>query len=187
MGCKPSSLRQNLFSVNRSRGRLRKKLYRQGLSDTSRSNPPTLRSITRMHATGTPTSIRSITGFWHFNNRSMEKNELRVVNCIRPQTPASIKGRQNCDNRPVRDDINIVDSNVEPCPTKGDPVGFREKELASPMPKGRKNEITPLIDPPSDLESLYRRNLKDGPERHDIPWHLREARSLTSILRALPC
>jgi hypothetical protein len=196
MGNKPSSPKRSSFSLKTFRLRLRDNVSRRILPDPRRSiplqappnpRPYRMRWMTRTHATSPAPSVRSIRGIWRFSNgslQSIQKHELRIVNCLPPQTPQSIDRCRKCEKQQER-----YDANLELTTTKKTPIGFAEKqEVVSAMPEKHRSEISRLNvfpDTTRGSTARYEENLKEGPEKHTILWHLEEARLLTSSLRNL--
>lgn len=122
MGSKPSSVQQPSFSLKTGHGGLRKKSSRQVVQGSRcsiqlQAPPPgrlyRLRWTKRIRVTSSTPSVRSIREICRFSNgslQSIQRDELRVVNSSRPQTPESIDQSQKSDDKPGLRNANIGDT-----------------------------------------------------------------------------
>src|SRR5277367_3266354 len=196
MGSKHSSLPKPALSLKSSRARLRKKVARNPRRSIPHQGSPSwkrnrLRWIKRIRATSPEDSVRSIRGFWRFSNRSsqsVEKNDLRVVNCSLPQTPTSIDRYGKCYT-PGLDDANTAGADVDSSTIKEYSTSLTEKsEIAASMPKALKIEIKPanaVIGVTGDPAASFERKSREHDEQREMLRHLGEARFLTGSLRSL--
>lgn len=184
MGSKLSSL--SSFNLKSSQRQLRKKLFSEvtrNLPDSVRRKSSVgrrrfkLRWLKRTRPTSPEPSVPSIRGFWRFSNRSresVEKNDLRVVNWSRPQTPKPIDRCGKCDTLPGLADTNIVNTDVDPPASNATtPKAFQIESVP----------IHALIDVSSSLPASPETNLRGQTQQNEMLRHREEARFLTSTFR----